>query len=130
LRHVTACLIATAVAAVLLSSCSRGGLQPIPDAELEILVVRGPINPVQREGEENAVPVVGARVLITQLQGREVARVETGPGGLVIAPVASGDYLLELTRCPSGTMFAKNQHVRVGPNERVPVTVTCDTGIR
>lgn len=126
-RRLTA---STAAMFVLQASCSTGGLQPLADAELEIRVVRGPINPVEREGEANVVPVPGAQVVIRELQGRLVARVEAGDDGTVMVSVRSGEYMLEVSRCPMGTMFAKNEVVRVGPVERARATLTCDTGIR
>ena len=119
-----------ALASALLGSCADPGSQPPHDAEIEIRVSRGPIEPVERDGEENAVPVARARVTIQERGGRTVARVETDDSGHAIVPVASGEYALEVTACPVGTMFSKGAEIAVRVGERAQVNLICDTGIR
>jgi hypothetical protein len=119
-----------AFAAILSTSCSNPGSQPPFDSELEIRVTRGPIEPVQRDGEENEIPAAHARVTVQQRGGRRVAQVETDDSGHAIVAVVSGDYALEVSGCPVGTMFSKGAEVVVRAGERAQVHLICDTGIR
>ena len=118
------------VTALVAASCSTNTAPADRDAELEISVVRGPINPVQHEGEPNPVPVAQARVKVRRLPDGAVRTVETDENGTFLLSVVSGDYTIEIERCPSGTMFSKPLQLTVAPGARAPATIICDTGIR
>src|SRR5688572_30741907 len=118
------------VAAPSVSGCYGSGVQPNLDASLEIRVVRGPIHPVEREGMLNAGPVPGARVTIRHLSTGASTQADTNQDGIARVSLSSGDYVLEVTRCPAGTLFSKTQEVTVQASAPASVTLTCDTGIR
>lgn len=127
LRRRSAITVGTALLA---ASCSVNTAPADRDSELEISVVRGPINPVEREGEPNSAPVAQARVKIRRLPNGAVRTVETDENGTLLLSVVSGDYAIEIERCPTGTMFSKLLHLTVAPGARTPATIVCDTGIR
>lgn len=112
------------------SSCFGPGVPPNLDASLEIRVVRGPIHPVEQEGMVNSVPVPGALVTIRRLSTGASVQAETNRDGLARVSLSSGEYRLEVTRCPAGTLFAKSQDVTVQVGAAASATLTCDTGIR
>jgi hypothetical protein len=116
--------------ALVAASCSTNTAPADQDSELEISVVRGPINPVEREGEPNSVPVAHARVKIRRLPDGAVRTVETDENGTLLLPVVSGDYTIDVDRCPTGTMFSKPLQLTVARGARTPATLICDTGIR
>lgn len=126
-RHYSAIAVVTVLVA---ASCSTNTAPADRDAELAISVVRGPINPVQREGETNSVPVARARVKVRRLPDGAVRTAETDENGTLLLSVASGDYTIEIERCPTGTMFSKPLQLTVAPGARTPATIICDTGIR
>ena len=127
LRRRSAIAVVTALVA---ASCSVNTAPADRDSELEISVVRGPINPVQREDEPNSAPVAQARVKIRRLPDGAVRTVQTDENGTLLLSVVSGDYTIEIERCPTGTMFSKPLHLTVAPGARTPATIICDTGIR
>jgi hypothetical protein len=122
--------MAAVLAAVLLSSCTANGTRPVADAELEILVVRGPTSPIETEGEANVVTVANASVSVRPVPSGRAIQIDTDADGRARLTLPSGDYELVVTRCPEGTLFTKRQDVRIATGAQASATLVCDTGIR
>ena len=84
----------------------------------------------QRIGESGHAPMVGAAVQVRDANERVVARVITGTDGGFSAPVAPGEYTLEvdvgravLPRCGDAHAVVQEGHVS-------SVEFVCDSGMR
>lgn len=126
-------VVARAVPAALVAAtfaCAGSPTTLDPDTGVVVAVVRGPIVPVEREGEENVAPVDGAVVSIVAVSGREVARIETGAGGEGRTPVPPGTYRALVVLCPGAMSLPGPEPVAVVAGEFARVRLECDTGIR
>jgi hypothetical protein len=95
---------------------------------IEIRVFRGPINPVQREGAVNDVPVALARV--AAISGDLTRRGATDLFGFARLNVSSGSYRVRVEFCPGAMGLPGEQAVNVPPGRTVVLRFDCDTGIR
>lgn len=126
-RRFTSIVVACAVA--LLISCDVSLLQvDSSSGSIQIQVFRGPINPVQREGEVNDAPVALARV--AAIGGDFTRRGATDLFGFASLPVSSGSYRVMVEFCPGAMGLPQDQHVTVLPGRSISVRFDCDTGIR
>lgn len=120
-----------AIAALLSATCSESGLSPDPDTGLDIRVLKGPIQPVEREGDPpNEAPVEDALVEVRTAAGREVARAVTDARGEARVDLAAGTYQIEVLRCPGAMSLPGPEEVDVPLGSYREVRLDCDTGIR
>lgn len=113
-------------------ACTNGTTAPPPGTGLEILVLRGPIEPVEREGEagENSAPVAEALVVIRAPAGRRITGVTTDMNGQARVALPPGPYTVELERCPGAMFLPEPVTATVDLGAFAGVRLDCDTGIR
>ncbi len=116
--------------AIWLAACSPSILGTDPNTGFDILVTRGPIQPVAREGEDNSAPVEDALVLIRRTDASGDTRVRTDAAGNVIALLVPGDYQVEVRECPGAMSLPAPTAASVTPGELTALAFSCDTGIR
>ncbi len=97
---------------------------------LEVLVRRGPINPVQREGELNDAPVHGARVAARPSSGGVVRHTSTDVMGFARFRVPAGRWTVVVEACPGAMHIPIAQTVDVQAGGFGGIRFDCDTGIR
>ncbi|MGH7573135.1 MAG: hypothetical protein ACREMK_15035 [Gemmatimonadota bacterium] len=110
--------------------CTDGTTAPPPGTGLEILVLKGPIEPVEREGVENTAPVAEAVLVIRSFGGRRVAELTTNADGRTRAPLAPGRYTVVVERCPGALFLPEPATATVDIGVFAGVRLECDTGIR
>lgn len=115
---------------VWLTACSVSILGTDPDTGLDILVRRGPIRPVEEEGQINSRPVEGALVLIRRTDASGDARVRTDAEGRVIVQLLPGAYRVEVRECPGALSLPDPEDASVASGELTALELLCDTGIR
>lgn len=105
-----------------------------PMITLDGVATAGPVCPVVRDPPDPDCadrPVVGARILVTDASGTEVARTITGEDGTFSVRLPAGDYLVTpqpvegLMGTP--TPISVTLVAEVGPE---PLAISYDTGIR
>lgn len=112
------------------TACTEATTAPPPDTGLEILVLRGPIEPVEREGMENSAPVAEALVVIRAPAGRRITDVTTDSNGQARIALAPGPYTIEVERCPGALFLPGPATATVQVGDFTDVRLECDTGIR
>lgn len=118
------------VTATWLTACTESIVGTDPDTGLDILVTRGPIQPVAREGEDNSAPVEDALVLIRRTDASGEIRVRTSGDGKAIALLVPGDYRVEVRECPGALSLPDPIAASVAAGELRALSFSCDTGIR
>jgi hypothetical protein len=123
--------VAIPILSLLLTDCSTAGGPLDPNTGIEVQVLKGPIQPVAREGERDTAPVAGAVVIAETTSGRETRKGTTDSAGLVRIQVPPGAYVVSVETCP-GTMSLPKQTepVSVSSGSFAAATLVCDTGIR
>ena len=113
------------------TACSTGGGPLDPSTGVEVQVLKGPIQPVVREGERDTAPVAGAVVVIRTSGRSGTSRAATDSAGVARVPVPPGIHVVTVETCP-GTMSLpkESQTVSVTPGTYASTTLVCDTGIR
>lgn len=112
------------------TACTEGTTSPPPATGLEILVLRGPIEPVEREGEVNSAPVAAAMTVVRRADGRRVAELTTDSNGEARVALEPGRYTIEVERCPGALFLPGPATATVQVGEFTDVQLECDTGIR
>lgn len=97
---------------------------------IAVQVTRGPIRPVEREGEENEAPVAGARIAVQRLDGDLFETAETDEAGRARISVPEGEYRVSVEECPGAMGLPPAQEVKVRAGSFTEVAFACDTGIR
>ena len=119
--------------AVLALAACYGSTEPLPgDTGVRVLVAKGPIDPVEVEGQpRNTAPVPGARVVVRTVDGDGVEDATTDDEGIARLLLAPGSYTIVVTSCP-GTMSLPKESatVVVVSGEFAFAELVCDTGIR
>jgi hypothetical protein len=113
-----------------LAACAPSILGTDPATGLDVLVTRGPIQPVDREGEDNSSPVEGALLQIRRTDGSGEARVRTDAEGKALAPVVPGAYRVEVRECPGAMSLPSAADASVQAGRLTILEFSCDTGIR
>jgi hypothetical protein len=117
------------VAVLTAVGCSSDILGDDPSTGIDLTVVKGPINPVVREGEDNTLPVADATVEFRRLEGgRHTLR--TDEAGVARASLVPGTYVVTVTECPLTLALPDPDTVQVVSGERQSLRQECDTGIR
>lgn len=118
--------------ALVLAACGESMEAPDPDLQngLAITVVRGPINPVSRPGEDNTAPVPDAGLAILNAAGADLFLASTGADGTVRIALAVGLYAVDVRSCPGALALPARQPATVIEDEFTAVRLECDTGIR
>lgn len=111
------------------TGCSQAILGDDPDTGLEVEVHRGPLNPVEIQGEPNSAPVADASVEVRRVEGGRT-RVRTDADGLVRVPLAPGDYVVEVLSCPGSLVLPEPGEATVEAGFLTALRLDCDTGIR
>ena len=97
------------------------------------LATAGPVCPVERVPPDPACaprPVAGAKVVIRDASGTEVATPVTGSDGAFFVELQPGDYLVEPQPVQGLLGTAAQQSVSVGDGSVTAVQLDYDTGIR
>ena len=128
-RAIVRVAIAT-LAALLATSGTPGIFGPDPDTGFSLLVVKGPIQPVSREGEENTAPVAGAVVRIRDGRSAAEARVRTAADGRARVSVRAGFYRVAVIECPGALALPPPVDASVVAGSLTELEFDCDTGIR
>ncbi len=111
-------------------ACSKNGSGAgNGDSGIQGRVVLGPTCPVQVVGSPCPDKPLAADVVVSNVDGREVARVRSGGDGRFSVAMAPGDYVLTVAGL-KGIQFSKPLSVSVPDGRFVEVTVSVDTGIR
>lgn len=126
----TACSVVALGAALAAAGCGTSIAGSDPDTGLDVTVLRGPIEPVAMEGEENSEPVPGARVRVTALGASGRVEGFTGSGGTAGFTLRPGAYEVEVLECPGALALPPPVEVTIVDGSRVPLSLECDTGIR
>ncbi len=119
-----------ALAALVVSSCTPSILGPDPDTGLSLLVVKGPIQPVVREGEVNSAPVAGAVVRIRDAGSTAETRVRTASDGRARISLRAGFYQVDVVECPGALALPPSVDTSVVAGRLTELEFDCDTGIR
>jgi len=93
-------------------------------------ITLGPINPVEREGEENTKPYQAAISIKNQSGTREIERFTSDKDGRFKVFLKPGTYLVDPLPGGSPFPFAKPQAVTVESNKFIELNIMYDTGIR
>lgn len=120
----------TALTALHATSCTPTILGPDPDTGFSLLVVKGPIQPVVREGEVNTAPVAGAVVRIRDQRSAGEARVRTAADGRARVSLRAGSYRVDVIECPGALLLPPPVGASVVPGSLTELEFDCDTGIR
>ncbi len=119
-------LVAASAAA---TACSNDILGDDPNTGIDLTVVKGPIQPVVREGEDNTAPVEDAKVEFRRLDGgRHTAR--TNALGEARVSLLPGTYVVTVLECPLTLALPDPDTVEVVSGQRQVLRQECDTGIR
>jgi hypothetical protein len=130
--------LAWVVMAIAIVGCggpsTSSGPSPIGAGKTGIsgLATAGPVCPVERVPPDPACaprPVAGARVVIRDASGTEVATTVTGLDGAFFVELEPGDYVVEPQPVQGLMGTAAQQSVSVGDGS-VVVQLDYDTGIR
>lgn len=90
----------------------------------------GPMNPVEKEGEENTKPYQATISIKSQSGTREIERFTSDENGKFKVLLEPGTYLVDPLPGGSPFPFAKPQAVTVEENKFVEINIVYDTGIR
>ena len=117
------------LATTVVASSSAGNVSGVATA--------GPVCPVERPGDSACAPrpVGGAVILVTRLDGTELARVTTAPDGRFSLDLPAGEYLLVPQPIDGLLGTAPSVPFTVGSTDQPgsspsPLHVEYDTGIR
>lgn len=113
-----------------LAACTPSILGTDPATGFDLLVTRGPIQPVARAGEDNSSPVEGALVRIRRTDGSGEARVRTDAKGKALVPLVPGAYRVEVRECPGAMSLPSAADASVRSGRLTVLEFSCDTGIR
>lgn len=121
---------AGAILALAALGCAASILGSDPTTGVDVAVLRGPIDPVERPGADNTEPVEAARVRVRPVGESGSADGATDDAGLVAFSLPAGTYAVTVTRCPGALGLPASDTARVSSGDRTSVTFVCDTGIR
>ena len=93
-------------------------------------ITLGPINPVEREGEENTKPYQATISIKNQSGTREIESFTSDKDGRFKVFLKPGTYLIDPLPGGSPFPFAKPQAVTVESNKFIELNINYDTGIR
>ena len=97
------------------------------------VAVAGPVCPVERLPPDPACaprPVAGAKIVVRDASGAEVASVQTGADGSFFVDVKAGDYVVEPQPAEGLMGGAATQSVEVVDGSAATIQIEYDTGIR
>ncbi len=124
-------VVALAVGAALAAAACEGSiLGSDPGTGVSVLVLRGPLSPVEGEGQTNVEPVPGALVRVRQEVGSAGAERRTGEDGTVALLVLPGRYVVDATDCPGSLVLPPAVSIEVSRGAMKSIELHCDTGIR
>lgn len=110
-----------------------GSSEPLAsDTGVSVLVSRGPIDPVEIQGQStNTAPVAGARVLVRPVGDDDAREAKTDDDGLARILLAPGSYTISVAECPGAMSLPKeNATITVTAGAFTSTSLVCDTGIR
>ena len=117
----------TGILILLLATCSA---QPAASASgVEGQVFIGPVCPVVQEGQECPDQPYQATLVVNNLNGREIAKVQTDIQGRFKIQLEPGEYILH-PESPNVMPFASDQAFTVVNGRFTQIIVTYDSGIR
>jgi hypothetical protein len=100
------------------------------DGAIQVIVVRGPLHPVDQPGQLNEEPVQGALVMARPAFGDVTRSTSTNAFGVAHFRVAAGTWRLAVQNCPGALGTPIDQTVQVTPGGFATARFECDTGIR
>ena len=117
----------TGILILLLATCSA---QPAATASgVEGQVFIGPVCPVVQEGQECPDQPYQATLVVKNINGREIVKVQTDTEGRFKIPLEPGEYILH-PESPNVMPFAGEQTFTVTAGRFTQIIVTYDSGIR
>jgi hypothetical protein len=118
---------------VFLTACSADAA-PAQTGTLSGRVTIGPINPVEREGENPTPPpeVYAARqiVVFNRTGKREVARVDIDSNGTYEVSLPPGEYVVDINHAGIDSAAGLPQTVTIRADQATQLDIDIDTGIR
>lgn len=100
------------------------------NTSLEVLVTKGPLQPVVMEGETNSEPVQGALVEVTRFGSSSRLTERTGSDGIALFFVRAGSYMVRVLECGAALELPLPATVSVESGATTNLQMECDTGIR
>lgn len=117
----------TGILILLLATCS---VQPaVTNSGVEGQVFIGPVCPVVQEGQECPDQPFQATLVVNNLNGREIVKVQTDAEGRFKIPLEPGEYILH-PESPNTMPYASEQTFVVEAGRFTQIIVTYDSGIR
>ena len=117
----------TGILILLLATCSA---QPAATASgVEGQVFIGPVCPVVQEGQECPDQPYQATLVVNNLNGREVVKVQTDIQGRFKIQLEPGEYILH-PESPNVIPIASDQNITMTAGRFTQLRVTYDSGIR
>ena len=121
------------VSSLIAVSACFGSTEPLSsDTGALVRVSLWPIDPVEIEGQPSRTrPAAGARVVVLDDDGNDVARATTDDQGMARIHLAPGSYTVTVVECPGAMSLPKeNAQVTVADGSFAEAALACDTGIR
>lgn len=121
------------VAALILTiaACTNAPLV-VPGTGLAVTALAGPTCPVETLGDPACAPrpVAGARVIVLDVQGKEVATVVLDGMGAGVVTLAAGKYVVRGQPAAGLMGTPEPMDVTIVNGQQTPVVLSYDTGIR
>ena len=117
----------TGILILLLATCSAQPAVAASGVEGQVFI--GPVCPVVQEGQECPDQPYQATLIVNNLNGREIAKVQTDIQGRFKIQLEPGEYILH-PESPNVMPFASDQAFTVVNGRFTQIIVTYDSGIR
>jgi len=111
-------------------ACGSSIVGSDPGTGVRVLVLRGPIQPIAREGEVNDEPVPGAVIRVQEMDGGGETSAVTDVDGTARVLLLPGAYRIDVTECPGALSLPGPETVDVTEGSMSAIELDCDTGIR
>ena len=112
---------------LLLATCSAQPKEKTSGAEGQVFT--GPMCPVVQEGQECPDQPYQADLTVNNINGSQIAKVQTDEAGRFKIQLEPGEYILH-PESPNVIPFAGEQIFTVEPGKFTQLTVNYDSGIR
>ena len=126
-------LVAALILTIAACASATGVPSPAPGTGLAISALAGPTCPVETIPPDPACaprPVAGAKVIVLDAQGREVATVVLDAKGSAAVSLAAGNYVVRAQPTAGLMGTPEPMEVAVLDAKLTPVDLSYDTGIR
>ena len=117
----------TGILILLLATCSAQPASTASGVEGQVFI--GPVCPVVQQGQECPDQPYQATLVVNNLSGSEVTKVQTDTEGRFKISLEPGEYILH-PESPNVMPFAGEQNFTVAAGRFTQIIVTYDSGIR